>query len=120
MPDPVENGDISQLNQFLTSYFQIDSITKINYNQYTGSEGNEQWCFHSDLYMRSRDNKTLVSLFSKELWCFSLNDDPVPVPFEKKSTNNAKNNNELNKSPLMDDVLDNISNDGNNKFLVSS
>lgn len=123
MTDSMKDGDVSQLNQFLTSYFQVDSITKINYNQYIGPEGNEQWCFHSDLYMRSRDKKTLVSLFSKELWCFSLNDDPVPVPFEKKSANTAKNSHEVNKSPLMDDDLDNLthlSNDNNNKFSVSS
>ncbi|KAL6926006.1 hypothetical protein ACO0SA_000616 [Hanseniaspora valbyensis] len=83
MSDLDTNINNSDLNNFLSSYFQLDNITKINYNQYIGTNGNEQWCFQSDLYLRSRDNKNLVSLFSKELWCFSLNDDPVPLPYEK-------------------------------------
>ncbi|XBW35354.1 hypothetical protein QEN19_000919 [Hanseniaspora menglaensis] len=76
----------SELHDFLTSYFHLNNLTKVNYNQYIGANGNEQWCFQSDLYLRSRDNKTLVSLFSKELWCFSLNDDPVPLPYEKEDS----------------------------------
>ncbi|OBA26490.1 hypothetical protein HANVADRAFT_25115, partial [Hanseniaspora valbyensis NRRL Y-1626] len=84
MSDLDTNINNSDLNNFLSSYFQLDNITKINYNQYIGTNGNEQWCFQSDLYLRSRDNKNLVSLFSKELWCFSLNDDPVPLPYEKE------------------------------------
>ncbi|CAI8505216.1 unnamed protein product [Hanseniaspora opuntiae] len=122
MSDTTNGEDHSQLHHFLTSYFQIDSINKINYHQYIGSEGNEQWCFCSDLYMRSRDGKALVSLFGKELWCFSLNDDPVPVPFERKSPNSAKNSISGIKSPLMDDDMDNLnhlSND-NNKFSISA
>ena len=122
MSDTTNGEDHSQLHHFLTSYFQIDSINKINYHQYIGSEGSEQWCFCSDLYMRSRDGKALVSLFGKELWCFSLNDDPVPVPFERKSPNSAKNSISGIKSPLMDDDMDNLnhlSND-NNKFSISA
>lgn len=86
MPDLGSSTDLSELNNLLSSYFQLDTITKINYNQYIGNNGNEQWCFQSDLYLRSRNNRTLVSLFSKELWCFSLNDEPVPLPYDKNES----------------------------------
>ncbi|KAL6950042.1 hypothetical protein ACO0QE_000712 [Hanseniaspora vineae] len=83
------NFDEIDLHKLLTSHLLVKNVEKINYHQYLSSAGpdaDDQWCFQAELFLRQQSPHCLVSLFSKELWCFSINDDPVPVPYPVEST----------------------------------
>ncbi|AET39173.1 Ssn2p Ecym_4094 [Eremothecium cymbalariae DBVPG len=69
-----------RLEDVLTSYYRVEKVARINYQQFVPRTSDDQWCIQSELLLRKRDPKVLVALFSRELWCFSINDDKLPVP----------------------------------------
>ena len=102
--------DEIDLHKLLTSHLLVKNVEKINYHQYLSStmpDSDDQWCFQAELFLRQESPHCLVSLFSKELWCFSINDDPVPVPYPVENTcSNASetDNDDLPFSKLTGDV----------------
>ncbi|AJU63102.1 Ssn2p [Saccharomyces cerevisiae YJM1527] len=69
-----------RLEDVLSSFYRVEKIKKINYHQYISKAQNDQWSIQMEFMLRKQDPKTLVALLSRDLWCFSINDDPVPTP----------------------------------------
>ncbi|SCU88767.1 LAFA_0E14466g1_1 [Lachancea sp. 'fantastica'] len=67
-----------RLEELLTSLYRLEKVEQINYVQYIPSKADAQWSIQAELALRKQDSKVLTSLFSRELWCFSINDDPIP------------------------------------------
>ena len=67
-----------RLEDVFSSFYKIDTIQKINYEQYIPKNQDERWSIQMELKLRKQDPKCLVALLSKELWRFSMNDDPIP------------------------------------------
>ena len=67
-----------RLEDALSSFYKIDTIRKINYEQYIPKNQDERWSIQMELDIRKQDPKNLVALLSKELWRFSINDDAIP------------------------------------------
>lgn len=63
-----------------TSLFNVANISKVNYEHYIPKRADDQWSVREELSLRQANPHNLVALLANELWCFSLNDDPVPVP----------------------------------------
>ncbi|AMD21626.1 HFL230Wp [Eremothecium sinecaudum] len=74
-----------RLEDIVTSYYRVESIKRINYQQFVPRTQDDQWTIQSELILRKKNNKVLVALFSRELWCFSINDDDLPSPFVEGS-----------------------------------
>lgn len=68
-----------RLEDVYSSFYKIDSITKINYEQYIPKNQDERWSIQMELNIRKQNPQCLIALLSKELWCFSINDDPLPT-----------------------------------------
>lgn len=75
-----------RLEDLLSSFYKIESIEKINYHQYVPKKQDDQWSIQMELYLRKQSSRNLVALLSRELWCFSINDDPVPTPPKLSAT----------------------------------
>lgn len=71
---------IYRLEDLLSSFYKIESIEKVNYHQYVPKKQDDQWSVQMELYLRKQNPRNLVALLSRELWCFSINDDPLPAP----------------------------------------
>lgn len=67
-----------RLEELLSSFYRIQKVTKVNYHQYISKSQDDQWSIQMELLLRKQDPKNLVAVLSKELWCFSVNDDPIP------------------------------------------
>ncbi|KAM3160548.1 Mediator of RNA polymerase II transcription subunit 13 [Lachancea thermotolerans] len=67
-----------RLEDLLTSFYRVENINKINYVQYIPSKPDAQWSIQAELALRKHNPKILVSLFSRELWCFSINEEELP------------------------------------------
>lgn len=76
----VNDCSIYRLEELLSSFYKIETIEKINYHQYVPKKQDDQWSIQMELYLRRQNPRNLVALLSRELWCFSINDDPVPTP----------------------------------------
>ncbi|SCU94411.1 LADA_0G08372g1_1 [Lachancea dasiensis] len=68
-----------RLEELLTNFYRLERVERINYVQYIPSKPEGQWSIQAELALRKRNSKVLVSLFSRELWCFSINSDPIPT-----------------------------------------
>lgn len=66
-----------RLEEFTTSFFNLALIEKINYRQYSFKKQDEKWGLHIELKIRKNNPKAFVAVFSRELWCFSINDEPI-------------------------------------------
>lgn len=64
----------------VSNFYRLEKIEKINYAQYLPKKQDDQWGIQMELQMRKKDRTILVSLLSRELWCFSINDSPLPSP----------------------------------------
>lgn len=69
-----------RLEEVLTSYYRIQKVDKVNYVQFVPNKPDAQWSIQAELILRKQNPQVLVALFSRELWCFSLNDDDLPSP----------------------------------------
>lgn len=69
-----------RLEDVLSSFYRLEKITKINYHQYNPKTQNDQWSIQIEFLLRKQNPKNLVALLSRDLWCFSINDDPIPTP----------------------------------------
>ncbi|EHN02918.1 Ssn2p, partial [Saccharomyces cerevisiae x Saccharomyces kudriavzevii VIN7] len=69
-----------RLEDVLSSFYRLEKIKKINYHQYISKTQNDQWSIQMEFMLRKQDPKNLVALLSRDLWCFSINDDPIPPP----------------------------------------
>ncbi|EJS42152.1 ssn2p [Saccharomyces arboricola H-6] len=69
-----------RLEDVLSSFYKLEKIKKINYHQYISKTQNDQWSIQAEFMLRKQDPKNLVALLSRDLWCFSINDDPIPTP----------------------------------------
>lgn len=69
-----------RLEDLLSSFYKIETVEKVNYCQYIPKKQDDQWSIQMELYLRKQNPRNLVALLSRELWCFSINDDPVPTP----------------------------------------
>ncbi|KAG0671605.1 mediator of RNA polymerase II transcription subunit 13 [Maudiozyma exigua] len=99
-----------RLKETISSFYKIDTIQKINYEQYIPKNQDERWSIQMELNIRKQDPKNLVALLSKELWRFSINDDVIPPlphldnePVPQNATTNSENgtlsdNNDSNKN----------------------
>ncbi|KAH3900364.1 Ssn2p SCDLUD_003338 [Saccharomycodes ludwigii] len=111
-----ENDDLDyRLDELLSNYFCVKKIIKVNYEQYLPKSKNQddQWSFQAELSIRKKNSKSLVALFSKELWCFSINDDPVPKPYAsdmKTNDNNTTTNATDENQSLVDPTDKNLEN----------
>lgn len=76
----VNDCSIYRLEDLLSSFYKIETIEKVNYHQYVPKKQDDQWSIQMELYLRKQNPRNLVALLSRELWCFSINDDPVPTP----------------------------------------
>lgn len=77
----IEIDDITdkyRLDELISSFYKLQDIEKINYAQYLPPQQDDQWSINMELFLRKEDPKILVALLSKELWCFSINNDPLP------------------------------------------
>ncbi|XDT31971.1 Mediator complex subunit 13 C-terminal domain [Nakaseomyces glabratus] len=77
MKEATDDYDLSKL---VSNFYRLEKITKINYAQYLPKKQNDQWGIQMEIQMRKKDRKLLVALLSKELWCFSINDQVLPSP----------------------------------------
>lgn len=68
-----------RVEDLLTSYYRIAKVKKINYQKYIPKKLDDQWFIHTELLLRKQNPKVLVALFSREIWCFSINDAPLPT-----------------------------------------
>ncbi|SCV01390.1 LAMI_0G11188g1_1 [Lachancea mirantina] len=68
------------LENIATNFYKIGNIEKVNYAQLIQENSDSQWCIQAELILRKENPKALVALFSRDLWCFSLNDEPLPFP----------------------------------------
>lgn len=75
-----EDCSAYRLEELLSSFYKIETIEKVNYHQYVPKKQDDQWSIQMELYLRKQNPRNLVALLSRELWCFSINDDPVPTP----------------------------------------
>ncbi|AAS53003.1 AER323Wp [Eremothecium gossypii ATCC 10895] len=69
-----------RLEDVLSSYYRVEKVVRVNYQQFVPRTPDDQWCIQSELLIRKKDPKALVALFSRELWCFSINDQDLPMP----------------------------------------
>ncbi|CEP63683.1 Ssn2p LALA0_S09e00166g [Lachancea lanzarotensis] len=67
-----------RLEELLTSLYRLETVEQINYVQYIPCKADAQWSIQAELALRKQNSKVLTSLFSRELWCFSINNDPIP------------------------------------------
>ena len=108
----IETEDITdkyRLDELVSSFYKIQDITKINYAQYLPPTQNDQWSIHMELFLRKQNPKTLVALLSKELWCFSINDDPLPkLPSKIDLYNQIITSSTTNSTVNNDNTTDNI------------
>ncbi|SCV03605.1 LAME_0H11760g1_1 [Lachancea meyersii CBS 8951] len=75
----MEHGELPyRLEELLTSFYRLETVERINYVQYIPSKSDAQWSIQTELALRKQDSKVLTSLFSRELWCFSINQAPIP------------------------------------------
>lgn len=73
-----EVGDACRLEDIVTNLYRLETVKQINYHQYVPSKADNQWSIQAELFLRRKNPKVLAALFSRELWCFSINDDPLP------------------------------------------
>lgn len=88
MIDIEDITDTYRLDELTSSFYKLQDIERINYAQYLPPNQDDQWSIQMELKLRKQNPKNLVALLSKELWCFSINDDPLPSPYklDKKSS----------------------------------
>ncbi|SCV05658.1 LANO_0H12332g1_1 [Lachancea nothofagi CBS 11611] len=67
-----------RLEELLTSFYRLETVERINYVQYVPSKSDAQWSIQAELALRKHNPRILASLFSRELWCFSINSDSMP------------------------------------------
>lgn len=80
MIDIEDITDTYRLDELTSSFYKLQDIERINYAQYLPPNQDDQWSVQMELKLRKENPKHLVALLSKELWCFSINDDPLPSP----------------------------------------
>lgn len=68
-----------RLEDLLTSYYRVEKIDHINYHQFVPKKPDDQWSIQAELLLRKQNPRVLVALFSRELWCFSINENPIPI-----------------------------------------
>ncbi|CDO92076.1 unnamed protein product [Kluyveromyces dobzhanskii CBS 2104] len=79
-------GDACRLEDIITNLYRLETVQKINYHQYIPGKTDNQWSIQAELFLRRKNPKVFAALFSRELWCFSINDDPLPeLNFEQNS-----------------------------------
>ncbi|CCK69416.1 Ssn2p KNAG_0C03050 [Huiozyma naganishii CBS 8797] len=85
-----------RLEMLVSNLYKVDTISKVNYAQYLPPNNDDQWSIQMELTLRRRDRSVLVALLSRELWCFSVNDDPLPklTATEKITDLSAEANND--------------------------
>lgn len=71
-------SDKYRLDELTSSFYKLQDIERINYAQYLPPNQDDQWSVQMELLLRKNNPKHLVALLSRELWCFSVNDDPLP------------------------------------------
>lgn len=71
-------GEACRLEDIITNIYRLERVSQINYQQYVPSKTDNQWSIQAELYLRRKNPRVLAALFSRELWCFSINDDPLP------------------------------------------
>lgn len=69
-----------RLDDLLSSFYRIERLEKVNFHQYVPKKQEDQWSIQMELLLRKQDSRNLVALLSRELWCFSINDQDVPTP----------------------------------------
>lgn len=77
----IEIEDITdkyRLDELISNFYKIQDIEKINYAQYLPPNQNDQWSIYMEFFLRKENPKILLALLSRELWCFSINNDPLP------------------------------------------
>ena len=67
-----------RLEELYSNLYEVEKIEKVNYQQYVPKNKDDQWTIKMELLIRKDNPKSLVTLLSKELWRFSINDDPIP------------------------------------------
>lgn len=80
----------------VSSFYKIATVDKINYHQYTSKKQDDQWAIQVELLLRKTDPKCFVASLSRELWCFSLNDDPVPTVPKPNNASTSTNHGSAN------------------------
>lgn len=108
--DTEDITNIYRLDEVLTNFYELTHIDKIQYAQYLPPGDDDYWSVRMELTLRQQNTKTLVALLSKELWCFSINDDPLPiVPMDAKKD---KIINDLNSTGF-EDPLESLTRNSN-------
>lgn len=69
-----------RLDGLLSSFYRIEKLEKVNFHQYVPQKQEDQWSIQMELLLRKQNPRNLVALLSRELWCFSINDQDVPTP----------------------------------------
>ncbi|GAV54068.1 hypothetical protein ZYGR_0AK05700 [Zygosaccharomyces rouxii] len=69
-----------RLDDLLSSFYRIERLEKINFHQYVPKKQEDQWSIQMELLLRKQNPRNLVALLSRELWCFSINEQEVPTP----------------------------------------
>ena len=107
--------DTYKLDEIVSSFYKLQDIEKINYAQYLPPNQDDQWSVQMELKLRKDNPKNLVALLSRELWCFSINDNPLPkLPTKLDEPNQASLENSPNNSPN----LNNNNNNNNNNEII--
>ncbi|CCE62894.1 hypothetical protein TPHA_0D02570 [Tetrapisispora phaffii CBS 4417] len=101
-----------RLEDVLTNFYKIEKIEKINYAQYTCKNRDDQWALKTEMILRKNDPKCLIASLSRELWCFSMNDDPLPIIHSTASDtlNNTKQKNNSGNSNDTDNLTLDLTN----------
>lgn len=68
------------VDNLLSSFYRIEKLEKVNFHQYVPKKQEDQWSIQMELLLRKQNPRNLVALLSRELWCFSINDQEVPTP----------------------------------------
>ncbi|AQZ12535.1 SSN2 (YDR443C) [Zygosaccharomyces parabailii] len=68
------------VDDLLSSFYRIEKLEKVNFHQYVPKKQEDQWSIQMELLLRKQNPRNLVALLSRELWCFSINDQEVPTP----------------------------------------
>lgn len=82
-----------RLDDLLSSFYRIERLEKVSFHQYVPKKQEDQWSIQMELLLRKQNPRNLVALLSRELWCFSINDQKVPTP--PKLSDDEGNNEEL-------------------------
>lgn len=91
-----------RLEEVFSSFYKIETIKKINYEQYIPKNQDERWSIQMELEIRKQDPQNLVALLSKELWRFSMNDEPIP-PLPQLELNINSNSTDSSIGSVKDD-----------------